>query len=184
MAKTKKTKVYKPKKKVTKKHRALKRRVNKISPVQKGYHNITPCIAVKNAAKAIEFYTKVFGAKEIFRMERPDGKISHAELKIGDSKIMLADECPEMNAFSPKASDNIGFALYLYIKDVDSIIERAISFGAILIKPVETLFYGDRSGTIADPEGYKWHVATHVENVSNAKVKKRAAEFYSKNKHK
>jgi len=157
-----------------------KRTAKKVGPVQKGYHSVTPCLTVNTAAKAIEYYKKVFGAKEVLRMERQDGKIAHAELKIGDAKIMLADECPEMNTFSPKTSDGAGFALYLYIKDVDAVVKRAVAAGAELIRPVENMFYGDRSGIVEDPFGHKWHIATHVENVSNAQVKKRAAELFSK----
>jgi len=175
----KKKKVSTLKKKVVKK--AAPKRTNKrIGPVQKGYHCVTACLTVNPAAKAIDFYKKIFGAKEALRMERKDGKIAHAELKIGDAKIMLADECPEMNTFSPKTSSNAGFALYLYIKNVDSVVERAVAAGAKLIRPVETMFYGDRSGIVEDPFGHKWHIATHVENVSNAQVKKRAAELFSK----
>ncbi len=183
MAKVKKKKMktkMKMKRKVVKKQRAKRGRAKKASPIQKGYNSITPCLIVKNANKAIDFYTKVFGSKVVMRMEKPDGKIGHAELRIGDSKIMLSDECPEMNALAPKSPADLSSTLYVYIKDVDVVVARAISLGASLIRPVETMFYGDRHGTVADPFGHKWHIATHVEDVTPAKVRKRAAELYTK----
>jgi PhnB protein len=150
----------------------------KVSPIPKGYSNVTPHLMVNNAAQAIDFYKKVFAAKEGFRMEH-EGKISHAELKIGNARIMLADESMEKNAQgNEKILGSVGF--HLYTKDVDATIKSAVSAGAKLLKPVENLFYGDRAGVVQDPYGHTWHVATHVEDVSPAMQKKRAAEFYSK----
>lgn len=167
------------KKKLPKKA-AVKRKAKKVLPIPKGYHSVIPYLFVSNAKKAIEFYKKAFGAKEMMRMEQPAGKIGHAELKIGDARIMLSDECLEMNARSPEKFGGSPVSIHLYIKDVDGVVKRAVSAGATLVRPVETMFYGDRSGAIADPYGHMWFVSTHVEDVTPAKVKKRAAELYGK----
>jgi PhnB protein len=169
----------KPKKKAVKKV-ATKRATKKVSAIPKGYHSITPYLVVSNGANAIKFYIKAFGAKEMMRMEQPGGKIGHAELKIGDAKIMLADVCPEMNSRSPESLGGSPVSIHLYIKDVDGVVKRAVAAGAKLLMPIENRFYGDRSGALEDPFGHKWHVSTHVENVSPAQVKKRAAEFFGK----
>lgn len=155
----------------------------KVSPIPKGYSSITPYLIVKNAAKAIEFYKKVFLAKEVMRMDKPGGKIGHAELKIGDTKIMLADEAQEMGAKaskSPEALGNCSISIHLYTKNVDATIKLAVAAGAKLLRPVEDMFYGDRIGMVQDPYGHMWSVATHIEDVSKATLKKRAAELYSK----
>ncbi len=152
----------------------------KVSAIPRGYHNITPYLIVINATAAIEFYKQVFGAKELMRMTHPGGKIGHAELKFGDAKIMLADEYPEMDARSPQTYGGSPVGIHLYIKDVDAAVERAIRAGSKLIRPVENMFYGDRCGTIEDPYGHKWHVSTHVEDVSNAAIKKRAEQLFGK----
>jgi len=135
---------------------------------------------VNHAAKAIEFYKTVFGAKEILRLERPTNKVAHAELKIGDTRIMLADECPEMGTFSPDKNGTIAMMIYLYVKNVDTLIDNAIAKGATLKMPAQDMFYGDRNGSIVDPFGHQWCVATHIEDVSHAKVKKRMAEMNKK----
>lgn len=159
---------------------AVKAKTKKILAIPKGYHSITPYLIVTNATKAIEFYKKAFGAKEVIRMERPGKKIGHAELKIGDSKIMLADECPEMHARSPKAYGGSPMSIHLYVKDVDSVVKRAVRAGGKLLRRVEDMFYGDRSGAVEDPYGYNWYIATHVENVSPAQIRKRAAVLFGK----
>lgn len=171
----------KKKNKVTSKSK-LKTKVKKkkISVTPKGYRTITPYLFVNNAANAIDFYKRVFGAKEVLRLDQPGGKISHAELVIGDAKIMLADECPEMNAKGPQNYGGSPVGIHLYIKNVDDVVEKALAAGATLKRPVENMFYGDRCGSIEDPYGHSWYVATHVENVSIAKLKKRAAELFSK----
>jgi PhnB protein len=137
---------------------------------------------VENASWAIEFYKKIFGAKEVMRMEKPGGKIGHAELRIGDAKIMVADACPEMDSFSPKHYKGSPVGIHLYIKDVDSIVQKAVAAGAKIIRAVDNMFYGDRSGTLEDPFGHKWSVSTHIEDVSLAQMKKRAAAMMSTNK--
>ncbi len=160
--------------------KAKKRKSKKVSVIQKGYHSITPYLIVDPCVKAIEFYKKVFGAKEVMRMEQAKGKIGHAELKIGDSRIMLADPCPEMGAHGPKAVGGSPVGIHLYIKDVDSVVKRAIAKGAKLTRAVENMFYGDRSGGIEDPYGHQWYISTHIEDVTLAQVKKRAAELFGK----
>jgi PhnB protein len=168
----------KPKKKLTKKV-AVKRK-KKVLAIPKGYHSITPYLIINNASKAIDFYKKAFGAKEVMRMEHPGGKVGHAELKIGDAIIMLADECQEMNTRSPQAYGGSPVSIYLYVKNVDDIVKTAVSAGATILSPVENMFYGDRSGTLEDPHGHRWHISTHIEDVSAAKMKKRVAELFNK----
>jgi PhnB protein len=169
----------KPKKKAAKKVAAIRRK-KKVLAVPKGYHSITPYLIINDATAAIAFYKKVFGAKEVVRMEHSNGKVGHAELKIGDAKIMLADECSDMDTRSPQAYGGSAVIVHLYIKDVDTIVKRAISAGAKLVKPVEDMFYGDRSGMVEDPHGHTWCVSTHIEDVSPAKVKKRAMVLFGK----
>jgi PhnB protein len=149
--------------------------MTKVSPIPQGYNSITPYLVIKGAAQAIEYYKNVFGATEVFRMDGPDGKVGHAELKIGDSRIMLADENPSMGQGHSSAS-TIGtspVSLYLYIPDVDSVVERAVAAGAKILKPVQDQFYGDRSGFIQDPFGHLWGVATHVEDVTPQELEER-----------
>jgi PhnB protein len=173
----KKKLALKVKKKVVKKV-ASKRKSKKASAIPKGYHSITPYLIVSDGAQAIEFYKKAFGAKEMMRMEKPDGKIGHAELKIGDARMMLADVCPEMGAHSPEKLGGSPVGIHLYIKDVDMVVERAVKAGAKLERAVENMFYGDRSGALEDPYGHKWYVSTHIEDVSPSQIRKRAAKLF------
>jgi PhnB protein len=148
----------------------------KVSPVPEGYNSITPYLIIKGAAQAIEYYKNVFGATEIVRMDQPNGEVGHAELKIGDSRIMLADENLAMGAGHASAA-SIGsspVSLYLYIPDVDRVVDRAVAAGAKIIKPVQDQFYGDRSGFLQDPFGHFWGVATHVEDVAPQEMEERA----------
>jgi len=150
--------------------------MSKVSPIPEGYGSITPSLVIKGAAQAIEYYKKVFGASELFRMDGPDGKVGHAELQIGTSRIMLADENPSMGQGHASAS-TIGaspISLYLYMPDVDNVVEQAVAAGAKVLKPVQDQFYGDRSGFIQDPFGHLWGVATHVEDVAPEELEKRA----------
>jgi PhnB protein len=147
----------------------------KVKPIPEGYHTITPYLSIKGASDAIEFYKKAFGAKEVMRMGEPGGRIGHAELQIGDSKIMLADEHPEMDFRSPRAIGGTPVLLHLYVEDVDNVIGRAVAAGAKVVRPVQDQFYGDRSGSVADPYGHIWHVATHTEDLSPDEIRKRAA---------
>ncbi len=148
---------------------------NAVKPIPENYHAVTPYLVVQGAAKAIDFYKKVFGAQEIMRMQGPDGKIGHAEIKIGDSIIMLADEHPEMDARAPQSFGGTPVSLLVYVTDVDNVFKQAVSAGAKELRPVKDQFYGDRSGVISDPFGHKWTVATHVEDVSADEMKRRMA---------
>ncbi len=150
-----------------------------VNAVPNGYHSIIPYLSVNGAAKAIEFYKKVFGATELVRMGGPDGKVGHAELKIGDAHIMLADEHPEMGFRSPKAFGGSPVNILVYLPDVDKAVERAVAAGGKLERPVKDQFYGDRSGQVVDPFGHVWTIATHIEDVSPQEMKKRAEEMFS-----
>ena len=147
----------------------------KVKPIPDGYHNVTPYLIIDGAAKAIEFYKKVFGAKEKMRMPSPGGKVGHAELSLGDSMIMLADEHPDMGHRAPHAYGGSAVSLMVYVPDVDATVKTAIAGGAKVVRPVENQFYGDRMGTIQDPFGHSWYVATHVEDVPPEEMAKRAA---------
>ena len=144
-----------------------------VKPVPDGYHTLTPFLTVRNAARAIEFYKQAFGATERGVMKSPDGKVMHAELKIGDSIIMLADENPQMGAVSATTIGNSPVSLYVYLPDVDRVVEKAQAVGAKIVKPVQDQFYGDRSGFLQDPFGHFWGIATHVEEVSPQEMKER-----------
>ena len=148
---------------------------NKVNPIPDGYHNVTPYLVIKGAAAAIDFYKEIFGAVEVMRMPMPDGRVGHAELKFGDSHVMLADEFPEMNVVSPTTLGNSPVGLLLYVADVDKTVERAVARGAKITKPIADQFYGDRTGTIEDPFGHKWTVAVHQEDVSAEEMQRRMA---------
>jgi PhnB protein len=152
-----------------------------VKPIPEGYRSITPYIIVAGAARAIEFYKSVFGAVERMRLDGLNGKIGHAELTIGDSIVMLADEHPEMGAFAPGA-DGSPVGLLVYVADVDAVAAKAIAAGATLKRPVETQFYGDRLGSVVDPFGHLWHVATHVEDVPGDEIARRAAALAREHK--
>lgn len=145
---------------------------NHVKPIPDGYHAISPSLTCKNATKAIEFYKKAFGAKELTRVPSPDGKIAHAELKVGDSIIFLNDEVPGITA-APVESPDPGFSLYLYVTDVDSVFQTALSAGARSELRPQNMFWGDRFGKVVDPFGHHWAVATHVEDVSVEEGKRR-----------
>ncbi len=146
-----------------------------VKPIPEGYHTATPYLVVKNAASAIEFYKKAFGATELMRMADPSGRVMHAEIKIGNSPIMLADEFPEMGARSPQAYGGSPVSIFLYVEDVDALANQAIAAGAKVLMPVQDQFWGDRYGKLADPFGHVWSVATHKEDVAPEEMKKRAA---------
>jgi len=146
-----------------------------VKPIPEGYHSVTPYLIIKGAAEAIEYYKKSFGATELFRMPTPDGKIGHAELKIGDSPIMLSDEHPDLGHVGPQTLGGTPVGIMIYVDDVDTIYKRAISGGGQEIRPLQDQFYGDRSGTLKDPFGHMWTVATHVEDVAPEEMQKRMA---------
>lgn len=147
----------------------------KVKPIPDGYHSVTPYLIIKGAADAIDFYKKAFGATELFRMPQPDGKVAHAEIKIGDSPIMLSDEHPEMGYVGPTTIGGSPVSLMIYVDDVDTVFKQAITAGGEQLKPLQDQFYGDRSGSLKDPFGHVWHVATHIEDVSPEEMDKRAA---------
>lgn len=146
-------------------------------PVPDGYHAVTPYLAMKDAAKAIDFYQRALGAKELYRLPMPNGKIAHTEMQIGDSRIMFADEAPEMGAKSARAFGGSPIVLCLYSEDVDTLAKRFVQAGGKVVKPLENQFYGDRSGQFEDPEGYQWMLMTHVEDVSPDEMKRRMAKM-------
>ncbi|MET0660335.1 MAG: VOC family protein [Steroidobacteraceae bacterium] len=143
-------------------------------PIPDGYHSVTPYLVIDGAADALEFYKRAFGATEQFRMPAPGGKIGHAEIKIGDSVIMLADEYPEMGARSPRALGGAAVSLMIYVERVDDVFKQALKAGAKELQPLENKFYGDRSGTLQDPFGHVWTISTHIEDVSTEEVRRRA----------
>ena len=147
--------------------------MSKVPYIPKGYNTVTPYLIIKGAAKAIDYYKNVFGATVVVRMDGPDGRVGHAELKIGDSIIMLADENPQMGAVSATTIGNSPVSLYVYLPDVDRVVEKAKAEGATILKPVQDQFYGDRSGFLQDPFGHRWGIATHVEEVSPQELKER-----------
>lgn len=150
---------------------------SEVQPIPEGYHSVTPYLVVAGAAAAIDFYRRAFGATELMRIPAPDGKIGHAEVRIGDSVVMLTDEAPDWQAFGPKTVGGTPVTLMVYVPDVDAVVARAVEAGAKLTRPVEDKFYGDRSGRIEDPFGHLWDVSTHVEDVAPDELQRRMAKM-------
>jgi PhnB protein len=150
------------------------------NPIPEGYNSVTPYLVVDDAAKAIEFYKKAFGAEEKFRMPMGEKRIGHAEIKIGDSFVMLADEFPEMGHLGPRARGGTTVSLLLYVNDVDSAFKTALDAGAKELRPLDNQFWGDRMGTLTDPFGHQWSLATHVEDISEAEMESRMKQFSAK----
>jgi PhnB protein len=150
---------------------------SKVKPIPDGYHTATPYLIVGDAARAIEFYKQAFGAVDVMRMDGPPGKIGHAEIRIGDSPIMLADEFPSCGTRSPESLGGSPVSIHLYVEDVDAVFARAVAAGATTVRPVEDQFYGDRTGGLKDPFGHVWHVGTHKEDLSPEELRKRHEEF-------
>ena len=146
-----------------------------VEAIPEGYHSVTAYLILSSASDAIAFYRKALGAEEVMRMEDPGGKVHHAEIKIGDSRIMLADEHPELQALSPKTIGGSPVSIHLYVEDVDAAVARAVAAGAKLVRPVADQFYGDRVGGIDDPFGYRWFIATHKEDLSIEEIRRRGA---------
>ena len=146
-----------------------------VKAIPDGYHSVTPYLIISGATEAIAFYQKAFGATELMRIDAPGGKIGHAEIRIGDSPIMLADEFPEMGYKSPQTLGGSPVSIMIYVDDVDSVFKQAIAAGGKEQRPVKDQFYGDRSGTLEDPFGHVWHVATHTEDVTPAEMERRAS---------
>jgi len=152
----------------------------KAKSIPDGYHSITPYLIVKGAAAAIDFYRQAFGATEIMRMPMPDGRIGHAELRIGDSFVMLADEFPEAEAISPNTLGGTTVGLMIYVEDAYAVFNKAVSLGAKVKKPIADQFYGDRNGTLEDAWGHKWTISTHVEDVAPDEMERRLAAMAKK----
>ena len=151
----------------------------KVKPVREGYHTVTPYLIITGAAKALDFYKRAFGAREVMRMDGPGGKVMHAEIKIGDSHIMLADEVPQMGFRSPASLGGAGVGILLSVPDVDASAKQAIAAGAKVLRPVQDQFYGDRAGTFEDPFGHTWTISTHIEDVPPDELRKRAEAMCS-----
>lgn len=145
-----------------------------VKPIPEGYHSVTPYLIVRGGSEAIEFYKKAFGAVELFRMPTPDGKIGHAEIKIGDSPIMLADEYSEMGYKGPQSLGGSAVSLLIYVEDVDAVFSQAVATGATVKEALQDKFYGDRMGTVVDPFGHIWHLGTHKEDISPEEMARRA----------
>lgn len=145
-----------------------------VKPIPEGYHSVTPYLIVRGAAAAIDYYINAFGAQELFRFPAPDGKIGHAEIKIGDAPIMIADEYPDMAYNGPQSLGGSPVSLMIYVEDVDTVFNRAVESGGTVKEALQDKFYGDRMGTLVDPFGHIWHVATHKEDVSMAEMERRA----------
>src|SRR5437016_3090734 len=137
-----------------------------VKPIPEGYHTATPYLYIRGAAEAIEFYKKAFNAEELLRFPMPGGKIGHAEIKIGDSPIMLADEHPEMGVLGPQSRGGVTSSILLYVEGVDARFDQAVAAGGRVLRPVKDQFYGDRSGTLEDPWGHQWTLATHTEDMT------------------
>ena len=149
-----------------------------VRPIPEGYSAVTPYLIVRGGREAIDFYTRALGAEELYRMDAAGGKIGHAELRIGGGRVMLADEVPEMGAVGPATLGSAGVHLMLYVEDVDARFAQALAAGARETQPVKDRFYGDRSGTFVDPFGYKWTLATHIEDVGPEELERRAREAF------
>ena len=152
---------------------------NAVNPIPEGYYSLTPHLVVKGAGDAIEFYKKAFGAQELFRMPGPDGKtVMHAELQIGNSRLMLGDEFPEMNCRGPQGGSS-PVTIHLYVEDADAVFARAVSAGAQVRMPLENTFWGDRYGRLADPFGHEWSIATHREDLTPEQIAEGAKKAFS-----
>ena len=159
------------------------RRKPPVQPTPAAFHTITPQITVRDAAKAIDFYKRAFGAGEVMRMAAPDGKVMHAELKVGDSIFFLGDELPDMGARSPQSLGGVTGSLHIYVRNVDAAFKRAVDAGAEATMPVADMFWGDRYGKVKDPFGHEWGLATHKEDLTPAQQRKRAEEFFKQAGH-
>ncbi len=148
-----------------------------VKAIPDGYHSVTPYLIVRGGAAALAFYAEAFGAKERMRLDMPGGKIGHAEIDIGDSCVMLADEHPEMGAVSPKTIGGTAVGMCLYVEDCDAVFARAVATGATVERPLADQFYGDRSGTVVDPFGHKWTIATHKEDLTPEEIATRMASM-------
>ena len=164
-----------PKRKLKPKPKPMRPKPKRVKPVPEGYHTVTPYLTVRGADRAIDFYKRAFGAKELMRMRGPDGKrIMHAEIQVGDSIVFLSDEHPEMGSRSPESLGGVPGYLYLYVDDVDGTFKRAVDAGAKALMPVADMFWGDRFGKLADPFGHEWGLSTHKEDLTPEVIGRRA----------
>ena len=147
-----------------------------VKPIPEGYHSITPYLGIQQAAEAIEFYKKAFGATQVMRLDMPDGRVGHAELRIGDSSLMLGTPCDQMALRNPDEHTSIG--LHLYVEDVDAQFQRAVDAGATVVSEPKDQFYGDRSASVKDPFGHLWFLATHKEDLTEEQIRQRAMELF------
>jgi PhnB protein len=150
-------------------------KMSNVKPIPDGYHSVTPHLAVRDAAAALAFYAKAFGAEELYRMPGPDGKVAHAEMRIGDSSVMLGEECPERGATAPPTIGGSAVGLHLYVRDVDASFTRATNAGCTIEMPPTDMFWGDRYAKLVDPYGHKWGLATHKEDVAPDEMARRMA---------
>ncbi len=148
-------------------------------PIPDGYHSVTPYLLIRGAGDAMAFYIKAFGAVEVLRLTAPDGKIAHAEIRIGNSHVMMADEHPEMDFFGPQTRGGTTVSLMIYVEDVDAVFASAIDAGGVELRPLCDQFYGDRSGTLTDPWGHVWSIATHVEDIAPEEIDRRFQAFFA-----
>jgi len=148
----------------------------KVNPIPEGYHSVTPYLCIKDAARALEFYKESLGAKEVTRMNGPDGKIAHAEIKLGDSMIMIAEENPQNEVRSPQSLGGSTVSIFLYVDNVDALFNKALSAGAKQVQPLADQFWGDRYGRLTDPFGHSWSLAQHIEDVAPEEMGRRAQE--------
>jgi PhnB protein len=146
-----------------------------VKPIPEGYHAVTPYLAVEDAARAIDFYKQAFGATERMRMEGPGGSIGHAEIQIGDSVLMLSDPFPQSSVKAPTELGGTSASVFLYVEDVDAVVDQAVAAGASLTMPIEDMFWGDRFGSVTDPFGHVWSVATHKEDLTPEQIAERGA---------
>ena len=153
--------------------------IEKVNSVPPGYHTVTPYLLIQGASDAIAFYVRIFGAEEITRLTAPDGRIGHAEIRIGQSTIMIADEHPEMDFLGPKSRGGTTVSLLIYVDNSDDTFNAALDAGATELRPMCDQFYGDRSGTVTDPWGHVWSIATRLEDISPAELKRRFEELYA-----
>jgi PhnB protein len=151
---------------------------SKVSPIPEGYHSVTPYLLIGGASAAIDFYVRAFGAVEGLRLTGPDGRIGHAEIRIGDSHLMLADEHPEMDFLGPQSRGGTCVTMHLYVADADAVFARAIAAGAKELRPLCDQFYGDRSGAVTDPWGHVWSIASRIEDITSDEIQRRFQELY------
>jgi PhnB protein len=156
-----------------------RRKVMSVKPIPDGYHSITPYLCIKGAAEAIEFYKRAFDATEVFRLATPNGEIGHAELRIGNSSLMLSDACDQSPLRNPQTQGGSSTGLHLYVEDVDAQFAQAVDAGAKVVRPLLDQFYGDRTGTLEDPFGHVWFLASHIEDLSPEEISRRAEALFS-----